>query len=311
MPDQNLLLYGLIIGCEAAFWLVLALALAARYLLKRERMSRGLLYSLPIIDLLLLVFTAVDLKSGTPGTHAHGLATAYVGFTVAFGGIAVRWADQRFAHYFAGGPAPIKPPAAGWPAVRYEFALWARCIVAAVITVALIAALIAFIGNPAATEPLTEWYRFALGCVILWFVFGPAWSMVFFKRGNDAMTSEKAKTFASEWAAAWNARDIDRVLAHFSDDIRFTSPTAQAVVGTPVVQGKAALRAYWSQAMSRIGSLRFTIHRVVWDADARELAIIYLSDIDGRTRSVSENLVFNENGVVVSAEVFHGVAEVQ
>ena len=29
MPDHNLLLYGLIVGCEAAFWLVLGLALAA------------------------------------------------------------------------------------------------------------------------------------------------------------------------------------------------------------------------------------------------------------------------------------------
>ena len=55
VPDY--LLYALIVGCEAAFWLVLLLALVARYLLKRERLSRGLLYSLPGIDLLLLTFT--------------------------------------------------------------------------------------------------------------------------------------------------------------------------------------------------------------------------------------------------------------
>jgi len=117
-------------------------------------------------------------------------------------------------------------------------------------------------------------------------------------------------TFAGEWAAAWNARDTDRVLEAFSENITFVSPTALAVVGSATIRGKAALRAYWNQAMSRIGSLRFTVSRVVWDADSRELAILYLSDIDGRTRSVSENLVFDENGVVVSAEVFHGVAEV-
>jgi len=50
---------------------------------------------------------------------------------------------------------------------------------------------------------------------------------------------------------------------------------------------------------------------MVWDADTREPAILYSSDIDGRSKSVSENLVFDENGVVVSAEVFHGVAEVR
>jgi hypothetical protein len=101
------------------------------------------------------------------------------------------------------------------------------------------------------------------------------------------------------------------VLASFSEDISFVSPTALAVVGTPTIRGKTALRAYWNLALGRIGTLRFTLKRVMWDAITRELAIIYLSDIDGRIKSVSENLVFDQNGVVTSAEVFHGVAEVK
>ena len=47
--------------------------------------------------------------------------------------------------------------------------------------------------------------------------------------------------------------------------------------------------------------------RVLWDAASRELAIIYLADIDGRTRTVSENLIFGDDGLVATAEVFHGV----
>ena len=110
MPTQPTYLYVLIVGCEAAFWLVLVLALAARYLLQRERLSRALLLTLPAVDLLLLAFTAMDLETGTSATFAHGLATAYVGFTVAFGSVAVKWADQRFAHRFAGRPPPDRPP---------------------------------------------------------------------------------------------------------------------------------------------------------------------------------------------------------
>jgi ketosteroid isomerase-like protein len=121
------------------------------------------------------------------------------------------------------------------------------------------------------------------------------------------MTREEAASYSADWAAAWNARDIDRVLKLFSEDITFVSPTALAVTGTATVRGKAALRAYWSLAMSRIGSLKFTLDRVVWDAATRELAIIYVSDIDGKTRRVSENLTFGENGLVSSAEVFHGI----
>lgn len=176
-----MLLYALIIGCEAAFWVVLLLALVARYLLRRERVSRVLLLSLPVIDLLLLTFTALDLRGGAIATFAHGLAAAYIGFTLAFGGPMVAWADRRFAHRFAGGPPPPPAPRA-WAAVRYELILWARSLVAWAIALVLLAGLIAWIDDADKTRELEEWFRFAFGGVVLWFLFGPVWSLVFFRR---------------------------------------------------------------------------------------------------------------------------------
>lgn len=123
------------------------------------------------------------------------------------------------------------------------------------------------------------------------------------------MTHDEAHTFAAEWAAAWNQRDIEAVLAHFDENLVFTSPTAKAVTGAGVVHGKAALRAYWTAALARIDFLRFTVERVLWDAAAQELAIIYLSETGERKRRVSENHIFEPNGLVVRAEVFHGVEE--
>ena len=113
--------------------------------------------------------------------------------------------------------------------------------------------------------------------------------------------------FATEWAAAWNRRDVEAVLAHFHDDVIFTSPTALAVVGSATVRGKRALRDYWNTAMGRITALHFTVDRALWDPQRRELAIVYIADIEGKSRRVSENLVFDESGLVVAAEVFHGV----
>lgn len=172
-------LYVLIVACEAAFWVVVLLALAARYFLKRERLSRTLLFSLPAIDLLLLVLTALDLRSGTPPAFAHGLATAYVGFTIAFGSIAIGWADAHFAHRFIGGPKPVGAPTRGWPIVRYDLDLWVRSLVAWAIALALVTALIAWLDDRARTEPLEQWYRVAFGSAVLWFVFGPLWSLLF------------------------------------------------------------------------------------------------------------------------------------
>lgn len=122
------------------------------------------------------------------------------------------------------------------------------------------------------------------------------------------MTSEEAQAFAVEWAAAWNALNVERVLEHFHDDVEFTSPTAQAVVGSPTVRGKRALRDYWNRALAQCASLVFTLDRVVWDAGRRELAIVYTSEINGNRRRVSENLRFDGAGLVTVAEVFHGVA---
>lgn len=175
-------LYWLIVRCEVAFWIVLALALVARYLLHRNAASRVLLVALPALDILLVAFTAMDLRAGTPATFAHGLAAAYVGFTVAFGPVVVKWADRHFAHRFAGGSPPAAA-ARGWAAVREELGLWLRAIAAWTVAIALLSALIVYVDDEGTTQALHLWLRIAFVSVILWFVFGPLWSLVFFRRG--------------------------------------------------------------------------------------------------------------------------------
>jgi hypothetical protein len=184
---QTSSLYWLIIGCEISFWLALFLGLAVRYFLQRKRLSFFILLGMPALDVALLGVTALDLRSGTPANFAHGLAAAYVGFTVAFASIAVSWADQRFAHWFTNAPAPVKPPKHGWPALRYELLLWTRCLAAVVITLVLLVALIAYVNNDSATQALYEWFRMAIGSAIFWFIFGPLWTLLFssWRRGHD------------------------------------------------------------------------------------------------------------------------------
>jgi hypothetical protein len=172
-------LYSLILGCEAAFWIVLAVALTLRYVFKRERASRVLLLLLPAIDVLLLTFTALDLRAGTQATFAHGLAVAYLGFTFSFGPLIVRWADSWFVHRLVGAPRPRGSASRGRAAVREDFKLWLRCILAWAVTLLLLGALIAFIDTEAVTQPLLLWYRIALGSVVVWFILGPLWSLIF------------------------------------------------------------------------------------------------------------------------------------
>ena len=179
MSSPAAYLYSLILGCEIAFWATLALALTLRYVFKRERTSRVLLVLLPAIDVLLLAFTALDLRAGTQATFAHGLAVVYLGFTLAFGPLAIRWADLWFVHRFAGGPRPKRVASRGWRAVQDDLKLWLRCIAAWAATLLLLGALITFIDNDAVTQPLLLWYRIAFASVVVWFILGPLWSLVF------------------------------------------------------------------------------------------------------------------------------------
>jgi SnoaL-like domain len=115
------------------------------------------------------------------------------------------------------------------------------------------------------------------------------------------------ETFAAAWAAAWNARDLDTILSHFTEQVVFSTPKALETVGTPTVTGRNALRAYWEKALGRIRHLRFTVVRTVWDPTRRELGVIYDRQVnDARDRAL-ELLTLSPAGQVVAGEVFYGV----
>lgn len=75
------------------------------------------------------------------------------------------------------------------------------------------------------------------------------------------MESAAAEAFTRQWVQDWNDHDLDRILAHFTEDVVFTSPAAAAIVDGShgVIRGKAALREYWAEGLRRIPDLHFEI----------------------------------------------------
>ncbi len=121
------------------------------------------------------------------------------------------------------------------------------------------------------------------------------------------MNRDEARHYAEAWADAWNRRDLEAVLENFQDDVVFSSPRALQIVGAGTIHGKGALREYWRAALGSVGSLRFSVVRILWDPDAAELSIVYDREIDGRRDRASEVLRFGASGRVVRGEVFYGV----
>lgn len=73
------------------------------------------------------------------------------------------------------------------------------------------------------------------------------------------MPTPDPAAFADEWVRAWNAHDVEVVLAHFSDDVVFSSPVAARMLPHTggVVRGKDALRDYWVTALGKLPGLHF------------------------------------------------------
>jgi hypothetical protein len=150
-------LVAVIAGCEIGFWVVLAAGLTARYPLRMRRTGAALLLGVPLVDLVLLAATVIDLRGGATAGFAHGLAAAYLGYSVAFGHSMVRWADERFAHRFAGGPPPARKPKYGWARTRYEWREFGKAAVATAVGCGLLLAMIALVGDSGRTAALTGW----------------------------------------------------------------------------------------------------------------------------------------------------------
>jgi hypothetical protein len=122
------------------------------------------------------------------------------------------------------------------------------------------------------------------------------------------MRRDDAQAFASAWIEAWNQQDVEAVLRHFSDAVEFTSPVAQTVVGQAAIEGKAALRAYWKESLRKRTTMHFTLDHPIWDPERRELAIIFIRNVDGEIRRACELLQFDATGLVVRGEALHGAA---
>jgi hypothetical protein len=172
-------LIGLIVAGEIGFWALLGTGLAARYLLRRRRLSNVLLLGVPLVDLVLLVASTVDLRRGaTPGME-HGLAAAYLGFTVAFGRATIRWADERFAYRFADGPRPWKPPRYGAARIAYEWRSFGLAVLGWAVAAGLLGAGYLLVGGGERGQPLLDWIGRLAVPLAFWLIFGPVWESLF------------------------------------------------------------------------------------------------------------------------------------
>jgi hypothetical protein len=120
------------------------------------------------------------------------------------------------------------------------------------------------------------------------------------------MTYQSMMSFAESWIAAWNLRDVEAVLAHYSEEAQFVSPVARNLVGRPILRNKKELEDYWSTALARISTLEFKLDHAAWDEKRRELNVVYEANLNGERKRACEIMQFDAAGLQVRGEALYG-----
>lgn len=139
-----------IVCCEILFWVFIVAGLIMRYGFRREKLGFRLMAMSPVIDIVLLVLTVLDLSRGSTATLAHGLAAIYIGVSLAFGKQMIAWADGVYRRVI------LKEQVAKEriSRARRERNGFYRHILAFLIGGALLGAMILWLGNTEQTESL-------------------------------------------------------------------------------------------------------------------------------------------------------------
>jgi hypothetical protein len=90
-----------------------------------------------------------------------------------------------------------------------------------------------------------------------------------------------ARQFGEDWVNAWNSHDLEKILAHYDDEVELTSPIALKLLNNDdgVVRGKAALRAYFLIGIQAYPDLRFELLNVFWGVET--IVLYYGNNVRG------------------------------
>lgn len=115
-----------------------------------------------------------------------------------------------------------------------------------------------------------------------------------------------ARALGQAWLEAFNRHDVEGLVALYADDCTHTSPkirVSRPESGGRLV-GKAALRAWWADAMRRLPGLRYEGTAITAQAD--RVVLEYLRHAPGEAPMPVAEAFDVKDGQIAASRVFHG-----
>jgi ketosteroid isomerase-like protein len=109
------------------------------------------------------------------------------------------------------------------------------------------------------------------------------------------MDAQQTEGFAKGWIQAWNQRDLEAVLSHYTEDVEFQSPLVVKLLGetSGTVRGKQNLREYFRKALAAFpGDIEIELLGVYQGVNS------LLVHFQARGRKAVEVMELNEEGKI-------------
>jgi ketosteroid isomerase-like protein len=105
-----------------------------------------------------------------------------------------------------------------------------------------------------------------------------------------------------EWIAAWNSRDLERVLSLYAEDSEMTSDKIPALGfdASGTLRGKARIRAYWGKGLGLLPNLHFDLIDTYVSPDS--IVVFYQNERGGK---ICEYLRLNAAGKIIQGSANH------
>jgi len=114
------------------------------------------------------------------------------------------------------------------------------------------------------------------------------------------------EAIAHAWIAAFNAYDVDALVALYADDATHTSPKIRSLhpdAGGKLI-GKAALSTWWREANARLPGLRYDHTAVTANED--RVFVEYIRHAPNQEVMPVAEVFDVRNGKIVASRVYHG-----
>ncbi|HYV45162.1 MAG TPA: nuclear transport factor 2 family protein [Myxococcaceae bacterium] len=120
------------------------------------------------------------------------------------------------------------------------------------------------------------------------------------------MSADLTRRIAERWLQAFNAHDVDALVALYAEDATHTSPKIRALhpeTGGKLL-GRAALAEWWRDSNARLPGLRYELTAITASAD--RVFIEYVRHAPDQAPSPVAEVFDVRGGEIAASRVYHG-----